>query len=136
MWINTELFKRLMNSAEATELQLSTVSAGHAHACTERDILREQRAKDEMTIDWMRHRINALEKERAVLLQSSTRLVFPVPEIASVAAHGKTSVFANAKTSNHVPTFDSMPSFEDVGEEVAQEMGISHHDDGTLKYKD
>jgi len=85
-------------------------------------LLREQKAKDDITIDWMRHRVNALEKEKAALLVSKG-VNISVPEI----------VPTRPGTISAPPAgFDHLPSFEDVGDEQAAQFGLSHDDAGRL----
>lgn len=138
MWINQELFKRVLDENKATSDRAATVWNTCHTLQAQKDLLADQNAKQEVTIDWMRHRINALEKERAILLKEVTHLSYPVPEIALSQSAGpvKSGVFANVKTSNTLPGFDSLPSFEDIGDDLATAQGITHKEDGTLEYRD
>lgn len=136
MWINQKTFDQITERAFNNVEQLAKLNVANEGFALKVAELTIQLAKNEMTADWMRHRINALEKERAVLMRSTTQLSFPVPEIEALAPHARTSVFSNVKTDNNMPGFDALPSFEDVGEELAAKMGITHKDDGTLEYRD
>jgi len=80
-----------------------------------------QKAKDDITIDWMRHRINALEKEKASLLVARG-IAVSVPEI----------VIARPGTMSAPPEFGSMPTFEDVGDDAAKKFGLAHDEEGHL----
>lgn len=80
-------------------------------------------AHQETTIDWLRNRINALEKERAILLKEVTHLSFPTPEIAT-----------GNRMSVALPTGLQLPSFEDVGDDGAKALGIDHDKNGELVY--
>lgn len=125
MWINKQFFemvladnKRLQDAVEFEKIGASRMSATAAG-------LREQKAKDDITIDWMRHRVNALEKEKgALLLAKGVHL--PVPEIVPTRPGSVSSL----------PDFSHMPSFEDVGDEAATRLGLVHDEHGHLTFKD
>jgi hypothetical protein len=126
MWISKAFFelitgdnKRLAESVEFEKLGASRMSAV---ATT----LREQKAKDDMTIDWMRHRVNALEKQNSILMGKATGLHFPVPEIVPTRPGTISGLDFNG----------SMPSFEDVGETEAASLGIGHDAEGHLTFKE
>lgn len=87
--------------------------------------LRTQKAKDDITIDWMRHRINALEKQNSILVAKMSGVAFPVPEIVPTRP---------GTISDGPAAFDQMPSFEDVGDDEAQRLGAAHDDEGVLTY--
>lgn len=89
-----------------------------------RTLLSEQKAKDDITIDWMRHRINALEKLNAQLLMKAAGIFVPVPEIVPTRPGTITDT-----------SFDYSPDFNDVGDAEADRLGIKHADDGSLKYE-
>lgn len=86
--------------------------------------LRTQKAKDDITIDWMRHRVNALEKQNALLLGKAAGIHVPVPEI----------VPTRPGTMTEIPDFPVMPTFEDCGDGEAARLGITHNEDGSLTY--
>lgn len=75
-------------------------------------------------MDWMRHRINALEHERAMLLFKNYDLKVAVPQVEY----------------NPVPVskvdYTATPSFDDVGDEEAEKLGITYAPDGTLLYSE
>lgn len=87
-------------------------------------VLREQKIKDDLNMDWFRHRVNALEKQNAVLMQKAAGIAMPVAEIVSTRPGTMT-----------VPDFQHLPSFEDVGDDEAKRLGVEHDTDGTLVYK-
>jgi hypothetical protein len=62
----------------------------------------------------MRHRINALEKERSILLMRAAGIALPVPEIVPTMPRST------------APGFDALPSFEDVGDGEAARLGLSN----------
>lgn len=88
--------------------------------------LAAQHRADQVSIDWLRHRVNQLEKERAILLREVTHLAIPTPEIAT--DHRNTMTAA-------LPDGFSMPSFEDVGDQMAERMGIKHDPEGHTTYQ-
>lgn len=125
MWIKAKYYERLLDDNNS-ELNLTCELYKELSAIAATiDGLRAQKAKDDLTIDWMRHRINALEKERAILLNKVAGIHIPVPEIVPTRP---------GTLSRDLPDFDSLPSFEDVGDQEATRLGIKHLDDGTLKY--
>jgi hypothetical protein len=116
MWVNKALFQRLMDESQHTNAAMRS---------TVYENLKAQHARDTMTIDWMRHRINALEKERAILLNKVAGVIIPVPEIVPTRP---------GTLSRDIPDFDSLPSFEDVGDGEAHRLGIAHNDAGGLVF--
>lgn len=123
MWVSKSLFTMIVddNHRQAEEVLFERTGASRMSAsCME---LRTQKAKDDLSIDWLRHRVNALEKQNAVLMMKATGLAMPVPEIVPSRPGSMT-----------VPDFDSMPSFEDVGNAEASRLGIKHSDDGIVEY--
>lgn len=114
MWVNKHLFqvilddnKHMTERVEHAERVMGEMFGGQ-HA------LQEQKAKDDVTIDWMRHRINALEKERSILLMRAAGIALPVPEIVPTMPRST------------APGFDALPSFEDVGDGEAARLGLSN----------
>lgn len=125
MWVNKILFdtiltdnKKLQDTLQI-ELSLRATAEGRMHDA------QAQKAKDDITIDWMRHRINALEKERTVLLAKAAGVHLPTPEIVPTRPGTMT-----------VPDFATMPSFEDVGDTEAMRLGIRHDDAGYAEFVD
>jgi hypothetical protein len=124
MWVNKQLFELVIadNKAQADK---STAWQNTSHALqAQLDEKRAQKAKDDITIDWMRHRVNALEKTNAILLQKAAGVHLPVPEIVPTRPGTMT-----------MPTFDSMPSFEDVGDEEAKRLGVAHDEAGFAQFQ-
>lgn len=124
MWVNKSLFQMIVddNKAQQGEInrlrgELGTTLAGVYNT-------RDQKAKDDITIDWMRHRINALEKQNSILVMKTSGVLFPVPEI----------VPTRPGTMSELPDFPTMPSFEDVGNTEAARLGIVHTPDGQIDY--
>lgn len=79
----------------------------------------------EASLDWMRVRLTQLEHERAQLIYQLLGIKVPVPEIAQAPKPSRTGFDS--------PLNETI-SFEDVGDEVAAKLGISHNADGTLRY--
>ena len=77
----------------------------------------------ETTMDWMRTRLTQLEHERAMLIQNYMGITIKVPTVEK-----------QHTPSPHVNPLFAAPNFEDVGEDEAARMGISHNPDGTLRY--
>ena len=87
--------------------------------------LAEQKAKDDLTIDWMRHRINALERANSILMNKVSGVHMSVPEI----------VASRPGTMSNLPdTMTHMPSFEDVGDEEGKRLGVFHNAEGEIDY--
>jgi len=106
------------------ESTLITVLVKNAELTGENGGLRAQLASAQTTVDWLRTRVNQLEKERAVLLREVTHLNIPIPEIAP----------AGPAMSAAVPPSLQMPNFEDMGDDAAGRLGITHNDAGELEY--
>lgn len=124
MWVNKSLFQHVLddNKRQADDLRIGTAEISKALATVSE--LRGQKVRDDVSIDWMRHRINALEKERAIMLMKVAGVALPVPEI----------VPTRPGTLSDLPQFDQMPSFEDVGDEEAVRLGVRHTGSGELEY--
>ncbi len=124
MWVNRKLFELILadNKRQGDELEkraaeIASLQTSHTDALA-------QKAKDDISIDWMRHRINALEKHNAILLAKAAGIHVPVPEI----------VPTRPGTISAIPNFDTLPSFEDVGDEQAAKLGIVQDDLGNIAY--
>lgn len=131
MWVNSVAWSVIiaqLNGQDETIAHLRDINVG-AHiriAVSDAQVVEmsRQKVKDDLTIDWMRHRVNALEKEKAQLLMKVTGVMFSVPEIVPTRP-GTMSPFAE---------FDQMPSFEDVGDREAARLGLSLDESGQLVY--
>jgi hypothetical protein len=124
MWINKQFFELVLadNRKQQQELQDERTSLAVAQHAV--GLHREQKAKDDITIDWLRHRVNALEKEKGSLL-ASKGIPISVPEIVP----GRPGTMSAPPSS-----FDSMPSFEDIGDEEAKRLGVDHDADGNIVF--
>lgn len=112
MWINRRTYEDLRNTltkAEATVV--AEVSANKA--------IRESN-------NWFMFRITQLEKERAVLLERMFGIKIAIPELQAAP-----TVVADPFAEN--PLNETM-SFEDVGNAMAKQMGITHDAEGHVVY--
>ena len=84
-----------------------------AGAAAEAAAIREQNKVLQVQLDFMRHRVNQLELERAMLLQKVSGIAIPVPELVP-----------QAKQLDVRELLQAMPSFEDIGDNEAAKLGI------------
>ena len=125
MWVTKSLFELIVGDNKAQQLELNKLQAECVVSVRISEELKHQKGKDDLTIDWMRHRINALEKERAILLNKVAGVIVPVPEI----------VPTRPGTISQLPgDYDFSPSFEDVGDDKAHKLGLGHDDTGHLTF--
>jgi hypothetical protein len=125
MWVNKVLFDTILADNKAQADRIAAVwNTCHALQA-KHDAALAQKAKDDISIDWMRHRVNALEKQNAILMQKAAGILLPVPEIVPSRPGSMT-----------VPDFAHLPSFEDVGDEEAKRLGVSTDDFGFLQFQE
>lgn len=124
MWVDRRLFDLVLEDNRAQQHRLTVADVRTSNAELERRLLQEQKAKDDITIDWLRNRVNALEKERTILWQRASGIALPTPEIE----------ISKPKTVAGLD-LNSMPSFEDVGDDEAGRLGIEHDLAGELIFK-
>lgn len=122
MWVNKGLYQMVLDDNKKQQEAVLFERTGASRMSALSSSLREQKAKDDITIDWMRHRINALEKQNAILMQKAMGVAFPVPEIVPT------------RPNSISPDYLEMPSFEDLGDAEAARLGIKVNDAGTLEY--
>ncbi len=125
MWVNRELFDRILCDAKCLQDGLQIQASQHGESVQRCMSLIEQKAKDDISIDWMRHRINALERANSILMNKVSGVSMPVPEIVA-SRPGTISELPNSMT--------HMPSFEDVGDTEATRLGVFHNAEGELDY--
>lgn len=123
MWVNRELFDRTLLDSRNKMNEIAVLNHDLVVANTTVLDYKTQKAKDDITIDWMRHQVNSLQKTNAVLLAKAAGVHVPVPEIVPTRPGSMT-----------VPDFSSMPSFEDCGDEDALRLGLQHTVDGVLEF--
>ncbi len=88
--------------------QLAAVTA-------DRDALKLHTATVQNTAEWLRIRVNALEVERAQLIEKAYGIKLPAPELVRPAPPAS--------------AFDSRNlSFDDLGDTVAKELGLPLYD--------
>lgn len=111
MWISEKVVDWFHISKESVDSLREELSACRA----ERDALRLQAATDRITADWLRTRVNALEMERASLIERAYQIKLPaVPQLARI---GSTPVASSE------PDPDPF-SFDDMGNELAKKFGF------------
>ena len=125
MWVNKELYQVVLDDNKKLMHEWNVAHGANELLIGQHMELRSQKVKDDVSIDWLRHRVNALEKQNAVLVMKVGGVAFPVPEIVPTRP-GTIST----------PDFDSMPSFEDVGDKEAARLHLTHDDNGVLSFKD
>lgn len=110
MWLPTkafDLFRISHTTVTALREDLATIRV-------ERDGLKSQLATTQANLEWIRVRVNALELERAQLLDKAYGIKVPVPEVV----HRQIS-----------PLTLSSAIFEDMGETTAKELGLPTYQD-------
>ncbi len=125
MWINRRHFIDLQLSLGVARDSAIFERTGASRLSATCKALSEQKAKDDITLDWMRHRVNAVEKLNAQLLNKVAGIHIPVPEIVPTRPGSIT---------DRMPDYDSIPDFEDVGDKEAARLGAKHDDAGNLEF--
>jgi hypothetical protein len=123
MWIDRKYFELIVAERERLVEKVTHLEANGMSLATQVVTAQTQKAKDDITIDWMRHQVNALSKQNALLIAKAAGIHVPVPEIVPTRPGTMT-----------VPDFSSMPSFEDVGDDEANRLGIDLTVDGLIEY--
>lgn len=121
MWVNKQLFQMVLNDNKQQAIEVMRQIAETTSAQAAATSLSIQKTKDDVTIDWMRHRINALEKERTILLQTVAGITLPTPEIAK-----------SEPRTVAAPQFGM--AFEDMGDAEAVKLRITHDEGGNIVY--
>lgn len=125
MWIDKAFFNMVLTDNKEQESQIAQLREVGAALVQLKIDLTAQKAKDDLHLDYCRHRINALERERAILLNKAAGIVIATPEIVSTRPGTMTSP----------PDFGTMPSFDDLGDAEASRLGVGHDDAGNLVYR-
>lgn len=112
MWITAELFGKLQ-----TEL-------GRAQG--EARSLAEQNRALLTNLDWMRARLNQVEHERAILLETYMGVRVPVPTLRQEIYQGESG--------NRGLNPDAL--FADIGDKEAERLGVGWNMNGEIVYKD
>lgn len=112
MWLPKSVFALFTiskDTVDALRVENSTLRV-------ERDLLTSELASSRANSEWMRVRVNALEFERASLLEKAYGIRVPVPEITRV-----TPVQADA-TGMGFPS--NLDVFNDLGDDLAKSLGL------------
>ena len=103
------------------------------------DLLAQQLAVTQNNFEWARVRLNAIELERATLMERLFTVRLPVPELARVpfASMGMpvtTETPVEESASSDLLAAVGLPGniFEDMGDSEARTAGLLHLDDGTV----
>jgi hypothetical protein len=110
MWIPNrafELFHISKDTVDCLRIDLAAIRV-------ERDSLKANLATTQANLEWIRVRVNALELERAQLLEKAYGVKVPVPEVIHSQA---------------TPLGFSSSIFEDMGEHTAKELGFPTYQD-------
>lgn len=108
MWLPSKIYDLLQlskDNADALRTELAVCRA-------ERDLLRSQLAVANSQFDWLRLIVNQLEIERASLLEKSSGIKTPIPEI-------------QATPRKPFPKIGEL-AFQHIDEETAKTLGIEH----------
>ncbi len=94
----------------------------------ERDTAIAQAKQQETTLGWFMHRLTQVEQERSKLIQLYTgvKVEAPTYEPSDPAKDGASMIQQNP--------LNSLPSFNDVGDEEARRLGIDWTPEGTLLF--
>lgn len=124
MWVNKQFFEMVIADNKAMA-EKNTQWQNTAHVLqTKHDDALAQKVRDDLSIEWLRHRVNSLEKQNAVLLQKVAGVAMPIPEIVPTRPGTMT-----------VPDFSQMPSFDDLGDEDARRLGVAVDDFGYIQFQ-
>jgi len=123
MWISKEVvgwFTSMRNVAETNAMvsieAIQQYREQLAAVIAERDALKAQILTAQNNAEWLRMRVNALEMERAKLMEKAYNIQLPVPELARAIT---TTLPFDARAF----------SFDDVGDQRARELGLPVYDD-------
>lgn len=105
MWLPDKAFEFFHISKQAVDSLREDLAAVRA----ERDLLKLQLATATNHFDWLRIRINALETERAQLIEKAYGIKIPVPEIVRP---------------NRSPMDMNADLFSDMGDDAAKTLGM------------
>lgn len=123
MWITARDYQRLLDDVESHRRLFLSERERTTALGVDVEHLTSQKISNDISLDWMRHRVNELSKQNGILLAKIAGVNFPVPEIVPTRPGTMT-----------IPDFDSMPSFEDVGDSEATRLGIRHTEEGIAEY--
>jgi hypothetical protein len=112
MWIKAATFERLMKERyEATGVNIA---------------LERMATAQKATIEFMAMRLQQVEHERALLTEKFLGISLPVPVVKNMPS------LASTITADDL--LNSMPSFEDMGDDAAAAEGVSWDETGRIVY--
>lgn len=109
MWIDRHVYEQMLMEGAALGAKAQALEVRFAALDT--------------TLDWMRVRLEQVERERARLIKKYTDVDIDIPTIQRVPEQPVTEAVLNEAT-----------AFDDVGDELAKRLGIGWKPDGTLEY--
>lgn len=102
---------------------------------SEYDRLRTESTANKTLADWLRLRVNQLERERAQLLQRALQLPIEAPELLrEEPARLAPPSTQDLLRANGVPQIAGL-DFDDIGDELAESLGIGHDSEGRIRYR-
>ena len=117
MWIAKEAWEGIKESELQLRLRTREIQG-------ENGALREQNKVLQANMDWMRTRLTQLEKQNAQYIYQIAGVKIPVPEFQpAINLHDAANTMA-----------ELADTFEDMGNERAEKLGIGWNLDGTVKY--
>ena len=100
-------------------------------AQTETRVLSEQNHVLRTNLDHARLRLNQLEKERAQLMYAATGTKIVAPEFISTGNDTSMPMWGGGPLN-----LADLPAIEDIGDEMAEKLGISWDKEGRVSYAD
>lgn len=94
----------------------------------QRDEAITQLRQQETTLAWFMHRLTQVEQERAKLIFTYTGVTVEAPSYEPSDPEKEAASMIQRNPLN------SLPSFEDVGDEEAARLGIQWDDEGKIQY--
>ena len=117
-WVET-ISKSADSNATVLREALTSLREELASVRAERDSLKLQAAIDRTHFDWLANKVNALEQERAGLIERAYNIRLPaVPELTRITTPAAPLEEA----------FKLQDIFCDIGDDVAKKLGIPIHD--------
>jgi hypothetical protein len=118
-----------------------------ADANGRRELLQRELAIRQQNVDWLTSHVNRLELERAELLKRVLNLSLPVPVITREATDHPDLARAiglgrpipetarpEGEDAGVAAAALGLSSFEDMGDTLAERLGVRHDDAGNVKY--
>jgi hypothetical protein len=96
--------------------------------------LQRQAVEHKTLADWLRVRVNQLERERAQLLQRALSIPIEAPELLREEPARPLPSPGDLLRANGVPALGNL-DFDDIGDDLAQSLGIDHDSEGRIRYR-